>query len=124
MIIEYNMDYHYFTEQQYQREHDIDDDSEIEEEYIFNLSGTTKKLKCKICQKTMNIYMPLTIEEKIVCFFCCIDILRIAKKFEFIRISKNEHKNKFENILEDIKELGMNPNRIQQTQLYCYNWKF
>lgn len=93
-----------------------------DEDFFLNMSGKVKSLTCKMCHKSMHIYMPLTIEEKIACFLCCNDIISISLEFSDSRKFKLEHKNKIFNALEDIKEIGMNPTRIRQTQLYEYKW--
>ena len=76
---------------------------------------------CKVCKDVFRNPGPQETKNKIMCFFCSSEIEQ--KSFEFyddLRHKKLIFQKKMSPFLKEIKEIGMHPSRIYQTQLFEY----
>ena len=109
-ILEYNINYTRYLSD--------DEDTIIPSMIAFR---RTHKSICKICKTTFNNIGPEMTKNNIICFFCSTDIE--TKSFYYyysLQIKKKLYKEIIPNILKEIREIGMHPDRIYQTQLFEY----
>lgn len=73
---------------------------------------------CKVCKRQFVARDPEYVSDKTICWFCCYDI-KFSSIFYYKRLIKTRivYKNVPE-MLNEIKEFGMRPERIFQTILF------
>ena len=94
-----------------------------EDETLPGILGFRRTFKsiCKVCKETFRNPGPQETRNNTICFFCSSEIEQ--KSFEFYNDLKHKKiifREKIPQILEEIKEVGMHPDRIYQTQLFEY----
>ena len=110
----------------YHHMEDCDAGDHVEDEYFeMNPIRRNRKTICKMCVQLYSDYIPPSLDRNLMlCNRCSHEIWNQARQC-FCRFNeKLGLQKKWREIHDEIKELGMNPKRIRQTQLYFYNWEW
>lgn len=100
----------------------MDDINYMDDIFIYPLMRT-KKLFCKYCNKLHSDRVPTDILRyyminSIICYTCKNNIISQYENFHNQFIYKKIIRLKWIKVFEQIREIGMNPTRILQTQFF------